>query len=136
MPAAVIPGEGMDLVDDDHAEVREQALRVDAGRDQHHLQRLGGRQQAIGRFAQDPPPCCLFDVSVPERRSPPEQGAIALEPDVEVVQERLDRTDVENAQARPPSVSMRETAGKKALSVFPPAVGARMTRCSPASTEG
>ena len=73
MPAAVIPGESMNLVDDDQAKVREEAPRVDGGRDQHHLQRLGGCQQAIGRFAQDPSTCCLFDVSVPERRSPPEQ---------------------------------------------------------------
>ena len=52
----------------------EQAAGIDVRRDQHHLQRLGRREQAVGRIAEDVPPGRGLHVAVPERR-PPAQAA-------------------------------------------------------------
>ena len=61
-----------------------------------------------------------YDVSVPERRTPSQQRAIAREPDVQVVQERLDRTDVEDAQPPPALGEHARHRRKEGASVFPP----------------
>ena len=66
VPAPVVSGKGVDLVHDHHAQAAEQPAGIDIGRDQHHLQRLRRRQQAIGRVAEDLPPGRLLDVAVPE----------------------------------------------------------------------
>ena len=101
VPAAVVAGEGMDLVHDHHPQVREQAAGIDVGRDEHQLQRLGRREQAVGRVAENVPPGSRGHVAVPEGRSPAQERAVPLEPKVEVVEQGLDRADVEHAQARP-----------------------------------
>jgi hypothetical protein len=41
VPASVVSGEGMQLVDDDDAQVGEQHPVVDVCRDEHRLERLG-----------------------------------------------------------------------------------------------
>ena len=101
MPAAVVPGEGVDLVDDHRPQVAEQAAGIDVRRDQHHLQRLRRGEQAVGRVAEHVPPGGRGHVAVPEGRSPAQERAVPLEPNVEVVEQGLDRADVEHAQARP-----------------------------------
>ncbi len=101
MPTAVVASEGVDLVHDHHAQVREQAAGIDVRRHQHHLQRLRRGQQAVGRVAEHVPAGGGGHVAVPEGRTPAQERAVPLEPHVEVVQEGLDRADVEHAQPRP-----------------------------------
>ena len=48
MRAAIGPGDRVNLVDDDDAQVGEEPRRVDALRDEHHLERLRGRHQELG----------------------------------------------------------------------------------------
>ena len=71
-------------------------------------------------------------VAVPDGRPPAHQAVVALQPRLLVVQQGLDRADVEHGQARPSApVSASEISGKKAASVLPPAVGARTSRFAP-----
>ena len=48
MPAAIVTGERVQLVDDDGLEIAEKHTRFRAGRDEHDLDRLGCGQQHIG----------------------------------------------------------------------------------------
>ena len=54
-----------------------------------------------GPFPDDGPPSSGADVAVPQIDAPSDQGAVGLEARLEVVQEGLDRTDVENTQPAP-----------------------------------
>ena len=56
MPAAVVTGEGVHLVDDDRPQVGEQPAVLDLEADQHGFQRLRRGQQHVRRIAQDPLP--------------------------------------------------------------------------------
>ena len=40
---AIIPGEGMDFIDDHHPHIDQQLTQFPAARNHHHLQRLGRR---------------------------------------------------------------------------------------------
>ena len=108
MPAAVVAGKSVDLVHNHRSQIAEQAAGIDVGRDQHHLQRLWCGEQAIGRIAQYMPPGGRGHVAMPERRPPAQERAVPLEANVEVVQQGLDRADVEQAQAGP---VLRQHAG-------------------------
>jgi hypothetical protein len=96
MPAAVIPGECVHLVDDDGAHPGEEPPGVDRPRHQHGLQRLGGGQEEVGRVAREPSPRGGKDVAVPERRPPSEPARIRRQAGLEVVEQRAERTDVEH----------------------------------------
>ncbi len=54
MPAAVVTGEGMDLIDHHRPQRREQPAMVNLGADQHRFQRFRSGQQHVGRIAQQP----------------------------------------------------------------------------------
>ena len=49
MPTPVVPGESVQLVDDDRAHVAEQQLVVDFAEDEHRLEGLRRRQQDVRR---------------------------------------------------------------------------------------
>jgi len=101
MPTPVIASERMQLVNDHHSDIAEEAMMVDLLRDQQHFEGLGGRQQAIRLLGDNPPAFALGRVTVPERRSPTDQPQVLVEPLLLVVQQCLDRADVEDRDARP-----------------------------------
>ena len=55
MPAPVVAGERVQLVDDHRFDVPEQDARLRPGRHEHHFEGLRRRQQQVGRFADDGP---------------------------------------------------------------------------------
>ena len=102
MPTPIVSRKRVNLVDDHHPQIAEQPSGVNPRGNQHHFQRFGSRQEAVGRVAEDLRPASLRHVAVPEGRAPADQPAVALQTVIEVVQQRLDRADVERAQRRPP----------------------------------
>ena len=104
MPAPVVAGEGVQLVDHHRLQIPEQHARLRPARDEQHLDRLGRGQQQIGRLPHDPPPAGGADVAVPAVDPPPERIGAGAQPRLQVVQQRLDRADVEHAQPAPPAV--------------------------------
>ncbi len=78
MPAAVVPGERVHLVDDDRPQAGEQAAVLDLEADQHGLQRLRRGQQYVRRFPQNPLPRRGRDVAVPDRDPAPQPARIGL----------------------------------------------------------
>ena len=101
MPAPVVAGEGVQLVDDHRLHVLKQRARGRAARDQHHLDRLRRGQQQVGRLARDPPPPGGADVAVPAVDAPAHEVGAGVQPRLGVVEQRLDRTDPEHAQTAP-----------------------------------
>jgi hypothetical protein len=96
VPPAVVTGEGVDLVDHDSAKVAEELPVLDLGADEHRLDRLGRGEQDVGTLAQDALTRGRDDVPVPHRDAPPEPRGIRREARGEVVQQRLQRADVEH----------------------------------------
>ncbi len=111
------------------------AAMVDVGADQHRLERLRRGQQDVGPLAQDPPAvAAVRRRRARARRGPAEPGGVRLQPGREVVQQRLERADVEH---RGPGPALRGHPGQQregAASVLPPAVGASSTASSPSSS--
>jgi hypothetical protein len=101
MPAPVITSEGMNLVNDHDAQATEQHLIIRFGRDQHHLQGFWRRQQTIREIRQDLAPSRLAYVAVPEFASAAGPPAITVEARMQIVQQRLQRAQIEDAQAFP-----------------------------------
>ena len=102
MPAAVVTGEGVHLVDDDRPHAGEQRPVLDLEADQHGFQRLGRGQQHVRGIAQDPLPRRGTHVTVPDRDPAAQPAGVGLQPGQQVVQQRLQRADVNDRQARPP----------------------------------
>ena len=101
VPAAVVAGEGVHLVDDDGLQAGEELGVVDVDADQHRLQRLGRGQQDVGPLAQDRASGTGADVAVPQRRLPADPAGVGLEPRQQVVQQRLQRAQVQHRGALP-----------------------------------
>ncbi len=101
VPAAVVASEGVDLVDDDGADAAQERSGIDAGRDHHDLERLGRRQQDVGRFGQHPRSHRPPDVAVPQPSGATHHLRVGLQPGMQVVQQRLERADVQHRQAVP-----------------------------------
>src|SRR5690606_1063113 len=71
MPPAILGGEGVQLVDDDGPDVREERAVVHGSGDQHRFDRLGCREQHIGPFREDATAFALPDVPVPKTHGSP-----------------------------------------------------------------
>ena len=127
MPATVVSGETVDFVDDHHPQIAEQAAGIDIGRNQHHLERLGRREQAVGWVAEDLPTSSGIHVAVPQGRSPAQERAIPLEANIKVVEQGLDRTNVKYAQSASSlrRACARQLAGMPLPFFRPPWVPAR-----------
>ncbi len=95
MGAAVASGHGVDLVDDDEAQVDEQLLGRDLGRHQHDLERLGRGHQEIHRLLQKPPARALADVAVPQETVAADHLGVEAETLGLVVEQGLDGRDVQ-----------------------------------------
>src|ERR1035438_4730273 len=109
MPPAVIARKGVNLIDYDNPQIPEEGFLVGPSRHQHHFKILWRSQQTIGRLPQDRPLLGIPDVSVPNPGPTPDQVAVSAQPDIEVVQERLDRAEIEDAESGP---VLRQHPGK------------------------
>ena len=96
MPAAIVPGEGVDFIDDDGTKVGKHSLFLDPSGNQHHLERLGGREEQVGWVGKDRPPRRVSDVTVPDRSAAADEVAVVGQPHMKVVQQRLERAEVED----------------------------------------
>ena len=94
VPSSIVTSEGVCLVDDDALHVGEPTLVIDTAGDEHRLDRLGCGQQHIGRLGKKAVAFGLAGIAVPETDGTTDKAAVALEPDVEVVEQRPERADV------------------------------------------
>lgn len=101
MPATVVTDECVDLIHDHGADVSAKGAVFHLPRNQHRLEGFGSGQQAVGDVAQHPLSPGLLDVPVPQAARASHEPAILFEPRVQVVEQGLERTDVDHAQARP-----------------------------------
>lgn len=101
MPAPVVGGEGVRLVDDDRPHATEEAVRVDPGGEEHRLQRLRRREQDVGRVDDEALSLRRADVAVPEPDPGADVAPVRLEPGVEVVEQGPERTQVQRAEGAP-----------------------------------
>ena len=101
VPAPVVAGEGVHLVDHDRPQVRKYSPVLDPEADQHGFQRLRRGQQHVRRLAQDPLPRRCGDVTVPEGGSPSQPARVVLQPGQQVVQQRLQGADVDDRKPGP-----------------------------------
>jgi hypothetical protein len=97
--AAVGARERVHLVDDDHAQVGEQRGGVDPLADQHDLERLGGGHEQLGGLLQEARAIARADVAVPHGAVEADHLGVAAEAVRLVVQQRLDRGQVQRADA-------------------------------------
>ena len=74
---------------------------LDLAGNQHGFQRLRGREQAIRRRSENLLSPRLGDVAVPDRTASADQAQVVFQPLMEVVEQRLERADVENGQTVP-----------------------------------
>ena len=91
----------MEFVDHDDPHIPEELVMIDLLGNQHDLQRFGRRQQAIGLLCEDSLPFTLRGVAVPQGSLPPHQPQVLVEALLLIVQQRLDRADVQDRDARP-----------------------------------
>jgi hypothetical protein len=112
MPAAIGASEGMHFIDDDHSHALEQRPVVDAARDEHRLQGFRRREQNVGWVVQNPLACARADVTVPQRHCATKPLAVLLESGKQVVDERLQRGDVDHAQPAPVLVHHARQGGE------------------------
>jgi hypothetical protein len=125
--AAVGAGERVDLVDDDDAQVGEEArVSIAARRASPRATRAwssAARRARAGRCG-----ARGGGVAVPHEAAQADHLGVEAEALGLVVEQRLDRRDVEGARPRRSgSSSSSESVGKIDASVLPPAVGARTT---------
>ena len=101
VPAPVPGAEGMHLVHDHGPQVGEQPPVVDAGADEHRLKRLRRGEQQVGRVGEHGLAAGRRGVAVPERDPAASPGAVDLEARQQVVEQRLQRAQVDHRQAGP-----------------------------------
>ncbi len=95
---ALRPGDGVHLVEDQRLDADERLTRL--GR-QHQIERLGGRDQDVGRLLQQLAPFALRRVARAHGHAHlrADPGEWAAEVALDVVVQRLERRDVEHAQS-------------------------------------
>ena len=66
VPAPVVTGKGVQLIDDHGAKVSEKSPMLEASRHQHHLEGLRSREQEVRRLTTDPGPLAAHDIAMPD----------------------------------------------------------------------
>jgi len=102
VPSSVVRREGVDLVDDHGSYVSQEPMGVDAGRQEHRLQRLGRRQQDVGRIDDQALTLGWTDVTVPQPDPGTDEAGVAGQAGRKIVEQGAEGTQVEGAE-RPPS---------------------------------
>jgi hypothetical protein len=85
MPSPVPRAERVDFVHNHHLQVREQPAMIDIDADQHRFERLGCREQQVGRTGENGPPPRIGGVAVPESHSSACPATVGFQPRQEVV---------------------------------------------------
>ena len=101
VPPSVIRRERMQFIDDHGTQVAEPCWPIDPHRNQHGLDGFGCRQQDVGGISKRPVLAGLRDVAMPHLYTPTHQPGVVGEPVLQVVQQRLDRADVQHARPGP-----------------------------------
>ena len=101
VPATIIASKRMKFVNHHYPYILEEVGVVDLGRNQHGLKRLRGREQAVRRIGDDLTLFTLGSIPVPASRPSADQLEVAGEAVFLVVQESLDRADVQDRQPFP-----------------------------------
>lgn len=89
VPAAVVPCEGVHLVDDDSSYASQHVGVVGLDADQHRFERLRGGEQEVGGLGADTATYGLSGVAMPQSGSAAQPLGVAVDPVYQVVQERL-----------------------------------------------
>ena len=101
MPAPVPGTEGMRLVHDHGAHAGEQPAVVHVRADEHRLERFRRGEQHVGQIGERGLAAGRRGVAVPERDPPADPSAVGLQPGEQVVQQCLERAEVDDGQAFP-----------------------------------
>ena len=101
VPAAVVPGERMQFIDDDDAKVREQHPVVDVGRHEHRLERLRRGEEHVRRLCEQAVPLARGGVAMPQPHASPHPRCVAGQTRLEVVEQRPQWRDVEDGKPLP-----------------------------------
>ena len=112
VPAAVVTGEGVYLIDHDGPQIGEHSAVLNPEADEHGFQRLGRGQQYVRRLPQDPLPRRGGDVTVPDGDSPSQPARVVLQPGQQVIQQRLQGADVDDRKAGPALLFHRGQQGE------------------------
>src|SRR5262249_14108317 len=110
MPAAVIAGKSMKLIDHDGLEILKELNMLDPNRDQHGLDRFWRREQDLGWIVKHAPARRLPDIAVPEPNAHPEAPRVALVSGEKFIQSRLGGPQKETRQPVP---SLRRDGGEE-----------------------
>ena len=131
VPSPVIPAEGVDFVHDDGAQPPKNSTwsrRTDikmASSDSGVVRRISGGSAIIRSRAPGPTSPCQSPARNPTKE--PYRSSLGCK----VIQKGPKGADVEDREAAPASVAIRDSSGSMAASVLPPAVGARPGRAPP-----
>ncbi len=101
MPSPVVAGKGVDFIDDDHFHIGQKGSVVHLSGGQHHFEGFRRGQQAVGRVPRNVLSGRGRDVAVPKSGMATDQSEIAVETDVQVVQQGLDGADIEHGEPPP-----------------------------------
>ena len=101
VPAAVVAGKGVDLVDHHGAQVREQRAVVGLGGGEHRLDGFGCGEQDVRWVGADGSAGTLADVPVPHLDAAAHPRGVVDQTHGEVVEQRLERGHVQDGQPGP-----------------------------------
>lgn len=101
VPTPVVAGEGVEFINDQCSNAREQAAVIDPGGDHHCLQGFRRGQEKFRRISQHAAACRIGDIAVPNACAKSDKGSVSLKPWLEVVEQSLKWTHVKNRQAVP-----------------------------------
>ena len=113
MPAPVPGTEGMRLVHDHGSQASEQPLMVHACADEHGLERFRRGEQQVGQIGERGLATGRRGVTVPERNPSADPCAVGLQPGEQVVQQRLQRAQIDDREAVPALLFHRGQHGKQ-----------------------
>ena len=120
MPAAVGASERMKFINDDDLEVLEELPVFDLRGHENDFEGLRGGKETVGRVVHHSAFLALSRVAVPAGGSSPDQLKVPLEPLFLIVQQRPDRTHVEDRETRPRlSKHLREDRKESRFSLAP-----------------
>ncbi len=90
-------GDGVHLINDHHSQIPEESLLIDPLGHQHDLERLGRGHEQFGGFLEELATLVVGGVAVPHKTAKPDHLGVQPEPFGLIVQQRLDRSDVDGS---------------------------------------
>jgi len=111
MPASIVTGERMKLVDDDH--IAQQFRMVDAGGDEYCFDGLRRSEENLWGLLQHSLPRCFADIAMPQSDACADEAGISFDARCDIVQQGLQGTDIENRQTAPLFQSLAGSGGER-----------------------